>query len=291
MVLGRSAACQLRLAGDAVSQEHAVIWWEDGGWWIRDLASRNGTRVDGGALPPGDARALVPGSVIEVGEARQAWTLESDAPPAARAVPLDGSPAVEADHGLLALPDEAMPLLVIHHRWDGQWIAEEEGSSHRVTDLEVVTVAGRAWRLQLPESVHPTLSVGPTTLRLPHVHLAFRVSANEEHVEVTVDNGNALANLPARAHLYMLLVLARARLEDAAVAEAERGWIDRERLCTMLAVDRIALNIQVHRARRQFADAGIENVGALVERRPGSSELRLGVADLSVEPEGAAPGS
>jgi hypothetical protein len=284
LLIGRSAACGLRLAGDAVSQEHAVAWWEDGSWWIRDLASRNGTRVDGTTLRAGESRQLERGSVIEVGDASQRWILDGDGPPEARAVTLDGTLARDASRGLLGLPDEASPLVVIHRRWDGRWIAEEDGGSRRVDDLEVVTVDGRSWRLHLPEPIQPTLGAADAALRLPDVSLAFHVSAHEEHVDVTVANPRTEVTLPSRVHLHALLVLARARLDDARCPEEERGWLDRERLCAMLALDRLGLNIQIHRARRQFAEAGVENVGALVERRPGASELRLGVAVLSVGP-------
>jgi pSer/pThr/pTyr-binding forkhead associated (FHA) protein len=47
-VLGRSRSCSLRLPGDGtVSRQHCLIEVEDGGVWIQDLGSLNGTLVNG----------------------------------------------------------------------------------------------------------------------------------------------------------------------------------------------------------------------------------------------------
>ncbi len=47
-VLGRSRSCTLRLPGDGtVSRQHCLIEVEEGGAWIQDLGSLNGTLVNG----------------------------------------------------------------------------------------------------------------------------------------------------------------------------------------------------------------------------------------------------
>jgi pSer/pThr/pTyr-binding forkhead associated (FHA) protein len=47
-ILGRSHGCSLRLAGDAtVSRQHCLIELDDGGVWVQDLGSLNGTLVNG----------------------------------------------------------------------------------------------------------------------------------------------------------------------------------------------------------------------------------------------------
>ena len=47
VVLGRSRACDCVLAEPSVSRRHALLTRHDGGWRIRDLASFNGTYVNG----------------------------------------------------------------------------------------------------------------------------------------------------------------------------------------------------------------------------------------------------
>lgn len=47
VVIGRSSQCQLTIADRFLSRRHARIFRRDGGWWIEDLGSRNGTLVNG----------------------------------------------------------------------------------------------------------------------------------------------------------------------------------------------------------------------------------------------------
>jgi diguanylate cyclase (GGDEF)-like protein len=47
LVIGRSPECGLALQGGGLSRRHCAVWTVDGGLWIRDLASTNGTFVNG----------------------------------------------------------------------------------------------------------------------------------------------------------------------------------------------------------------------------------------------------
>jgi hypothetical protein len=45
-ILGRAAENAVRVVDDTVSAYHARVWYQSGQWWLEDLASRNGTRVN-----------------------------------------------------------------------------------------------------------------------------------------------------------------------------------------------------------------------------------------------------
>src|SRR5690606_20348772 len=47
MVVGREPSADLTVAVRAVSRQHAELRRESSGWWVRDLASTNGTLLDG----------------------------------------------------------------------------------------------------------------------------------------------------------------------------------------------------------------------------------------------------
>ncbi len=47
LTVGRSPSCDCILPEDCVSRRHAELWREDDRWFLRDLRSRNGTRVNG----------------------------------------------------------------------------------------------------------------------------------------------------------------------------------------------------------------------------------------------------
>lgn len=65
--LGRSSACELRLADDSVSRYHAELCWREGTWYLVDLGSTNGTWVNGRRV--GEAE-VVPGDEIQLGAVR-----------------------------------------------------------------------------------------------------------------------------------------------------------------------------------------------------------------------------
>ncbi len=87
--------------------------------------------------------------------------------------------------------------------------------------------------------------------------------------------------LEARAYHYMLVTLARLRLKDTESAVAERGWVHREELCRMLAVDNNKLNVDIFRARKQLAGMGVLGAAGLIERRA-SGHVRMGVSRTEV---------
>lgn len=274
-LVGRSPACQLRLDDRSVSGEHAVLTWRDGSWWVRDLGSRNGTRLDGAPIEGGKDVALEVGSELVFGpEAR--FILADTGPPEAIAVRLGDGRVVGAVDGLLALPDMDDPQAVVVPRMDGTWLAEQDHDSEVVGDLDLIEVGSDSWRLHLPESLDRTLKRGATPIVLEDAELDLRVSPDEEHVEVSVRGVHREAALKPLAHWYAVLTLARARL-----GEPDGGWLDREQLCSMLLTDRNGLNVQLYRARRQLLKAGIEGVDQLIERR--GSKLRLGVTRVRVE--------
>ena len=67
LVIGRSSACQIVLGDDTVSRRHAELRFADGRWLLRDLATSNGTNVNGRFVTEAEVRA---GDVIHLGGAR-----------------------------------------------------------------------------------------------------------------------------------------------------------------------------------------------------------------------------
>src|SRR6185312_5757581 len=64
--VGRLVSSDLVLESEQVSRKHAELIKDPmGRWWIRDLKSRNGTRVNGQLVTE---RVLVPGDAVQIGE-------------------------------------------------------------------------------------------------------------------------------------------------------------------------------------------------------------------------------
>ncbi len=110
-VLGRSAACDVVVADESVSREHAAFFVLDGAVRIEDLGSRNATKVAGRTLARGESAAVDPGVVVVIGTAslflqrtRPSVVARPRSVPAGSAIVLDPTMA-----GLFALLDVVAP--------------------------------------------------------------------------------------------------------------------------------------------------------------------------------------
>lgn len=280
-LIGRSRACTIQLTEPDVSGEHALLRWTGSVWELQDLNSRNGTFVDGRRLGSGERIALPRGSTL--GFARPQNFILSDAgAPAMFAVPLGSTAVVEAQGGILALPGPSTPEVMVFRGPSG-WVVERGGEATPVADGEVLRVAGGAWQLHLPEPLPRTIDSTASPLDLDSITLRFHVSRDEEYIEVVAIHGPRMIDLKARSHHYILLTLARARLRDHALPPERQGWVRQDELLDMLRIDASHLHLSIYRLRQQFGEAGIVGPARIVERRPGTRQLRIGVARLEVE--------
>jgi len=62
--IGRSSSCQIRFHDTVVSRKHTEVFIKDGGWWICDLHSSNGTYINGSRI---DQYPLQEDSKIQLG--------------------------------------------------------------------------------------------------------------------------------------------------------------------------------------------------------------------------------
>jgi pSer/pThr/pTyr-binding forkhead associated (FHA) protein len=65
VVIGRGAGVDLQIVDPTVSRHHCLVWRAGGRCWIRDLGSRNQTRVNGRAEHIAE---LVEGDVVVIGQ-------------------------------------------------------------------------------------------------------------------------------------------------------------------------------------------------------------------------------
>jgi sigma-B regulation protein RsbU (phosphoserine phosphatase) len=81
ITIGRSSKSAIQIADGTVSKDHAEIHWIDGRPFIRDLGSRNGTRVNGAAVESGTP--LMAGDRVEIGHVPLRFT---EGEPAAKTI-------------------------------------------------------------------------------------------------------------------------------------------------------------------------------------------------------------
>ncbi len=143
----------------------------------------------------------------------------------------------------------------------------------------------KLWKYYCAEAIDIT----PARLEEPRestqdIAFRFDVSLDEEHIFLTLIRGDTAFDLGERAHHYLLLTLARRRLDDIQqqVDANEQGWIELEELSQMLDLDPSHFNIQIHRARKQIAqlETKLTYLPQVVERRVGS--VRFGCPSFTI---------
>jgi len=264
--------------------EHAAIQWDGVEWTLRDLNSRNGTRVKN-ALLMGRTWRLAPGDELRFGDPSEVWCWLDGAPPQALAVRNDAS-VLEGRNGLLLLPDESNPLASVSIR-GGRWELDDGTGTRDVVDGDYVDVGGIRFQLELP-NLDPAAS---RTHAVEHQRLVgtsrlwLRVSLDQEHVTATFETPKLRKDLRARSFNYMLLVLAKARQDDefAGMPSGELGWMHVQDLARKLNTSVEAINVDVHRLRRSVEELELfDNPADVIERRRTVGQVRLGVGNVSL---------
>jgi hypothetical protein len=280
--VGRSRDADIRINDRRISSDHAVIAWNKGLWEVKDLGSRNGTVVDGRRVEPGSRVILRTGSSLRFGSPDLEWVLESDDEPDVVAVDMEEGTIVEGEHGLLQWDNK---YLLFTENGVDYWF-EHEGERQAIADRHVVEISGRRWRISIPppdENDHTVTADGVLLSR--DVKLQFQVSPDEEHVQVSIWAPGVHRELRGRSFDYMLLALARARISDAAsgtLPPEEQGWVYADELADSLGMDVSHVNVDIYRARRRFASAGIQGADEMLERRNQTRALRLGCGSVEI---------
>ncbi|MBN8609204.1 MAG: FHA domain-containing protein [Deltaproteobacteria bacterium] len=221
--IGRAEDLEIWVNHRSISREHAELAVENGGVYIRDLASANGVRVNGVDTKQGPVK---PGDVIELGQVRfrMVGAGEHFHFDAERTIQMDALPSV--------VPTNRMPIfvaigivgvaLVI-----GVGVALSGGGPEepRVTQIEGATtiataggISGAGAITPVATSPVPALPAGPA--------LDAQIAAAVSACQISLSSGN-FANAIARANEALALRPADPQatecLQSATRAEAEDG--------------------------------------------------------------------
>jgi hypothetical protein len=283
-LVGRSSRCGLLIDEAYVSSQHANIRWTGDGWEVKDLGSRNGTFVDGQQLKPGQSQPLRPGARLVFGHEEQEWLFEDDTPPRAMVIPLKGGPPLLMEGDMLGIPSSEDPRATLYRASDGRWVLERpEDPAVAIGNGWLFEVVGLPWRFSCPEVLARTTTTDQPT-QVAELRLEFGVSRDEEHVELRAFLAGQQIDLGSRSHNYLLLTLARQRLVEAEQGQPDTscGWFYQDDLATALHTNPNQLNIDIFRIRKQIAALGVTDAASIIERRPRTRQLRIGVSDLVV---------
>lgn len=208
---------------------------------------------------------------------------------------VDIDPEAREIRGPLDMTDTAFSVLMVLHKAKGRVRSRQVIFDRAIGDsrpLRTVDKAVSELRSMLeddPSEPKHILTVRGAGYQLTGLMqqspatLCFAVSPDDEHIQLTLVSGGARTRCPSRAFDYMLLLLARARLADAADAPTDRkdhGWMDTSELAYALELTRQHLNVDVFRARRSFQAMGMADSQAIIETKAGL--VRLGVSEIRI---------
>ncbi len=287
-VVGRGPPpkCSLTLNHPYVSTVHAELRWTGADWELKDLGSRNGTFLDGRRLDASVPTRLEKGSKVAFGGPEQTWELVDASGPPIMVVPLGGGDPVLLRDDFIALPSSDDPRAMIYRSPDGAWRLESGNAAPRsLVDLETFEAVGGLWRFSCADLPPATVAVpdaGKLRFEVRDLQLRFSVSRDEEHVRLEMSRPGHDVDMGSRKHNYLLLTLARHRLEEEVqgVPATSCGWIDQEELAHDPSMKPPQLNIDVFRIREQFAKAGVVDAAGIIERRSG--QLRVGPVRVTI---------
>lgn len=284
-LVGRGPQCALRLSAAYVSTQHALIRWDGFSWELLDRGSRNGTQLNGALLEPGRAHRLLKDAVVTFGHADERWILVDADEPQIMAVSLETGQALLGLQGLIGLPSSKSPECTLFVAQDGGWKVEQpNGEVDNVVDGQIIECAGQKFRFCCPSSNAATeaLSV-PRDAAPPTLH--FAVSSDEDFVELTLEYAERRVSLGSRSHNYLMLTLARQMLADreASLPEASCGWMDKDTLADGFKMTPQQVDGEVFRIRRHFTQHGLPESTTIIERRPRTKQIRLGLTQIKIE--------
>ncbi|MCW8998476.1 MAG: FHA domain-containing protein, partial [Kangiellaceae bacterium] len=286
-LLGRIKTANSFVNEPAVSKSHALIEWQKSHWTIRDI-SKNGTWINQKKINPNSAHALSEGDhILLPGESATEFRVESTAAPCNRLVPINNSKPYRQeilleDYSLL--PSAECPEVAVYFdpKRNGWRLTKFKAVEQIVsTDLEhnqIIKLANTQWQIKLIDHLEETLNFQPSSLTASDLSYRFDLSLDEETTKLQINFLGKRYCLKAFTHHYLLATLARYKARDAraGVNQAAQGWVDVDQLSKDLGINNIHLNIQIHRARKQFLNqlGQCLDTDYLIQREPG--KIRFG---------------
>jgi hypothetical protein len=294
-VFGRLAkSANTVISNPEISKIHTIIEWGNHGWHLTDFSS-NGTWINNGKVTKNTATPIKLGDIIcFAAKSSNEFVVNDISPPCDLLVPYEkNSPQTAiALKPYNLLPNEEAPEISLFYenaieRWFVEYLIDDEREKELLKHNDIVKFAGTGWQLKVNVKLEDTVQLTPNIESLEELSFVFNVSADEEATQLILQAVDQCIDLKVRSHHYLTLTLARKRIEDIkeGLQEAQQGWFYSDNLGKDLGLEPCHLNIQVHRARKQFSDnINNDHLEQLFERQCG--RIRLGSQFITINKGG-----
>lgn len=274
-IMGRLPESNTILLCRDCSPIHSIINWSNGCWQIKDISAK-GTYINGIRMAPASNCRLHKNDKIKFGNANGiAWTVLNEDPPQSMLIPMSPNlPSIALSDKVVTLPSADRPFAVLSKSRYGYWICESPEKIHQLKSGDMIGNNDSQWQFVDWNSFEEFEEFSmPHPKKIEYVSFLFNVSQDEEHVSLTLQAGEQKIPLGERSHHYLLLLLARKKLEDKMVGVpiGEQGWVTTSEFSKMLGLSEHHINIQICRIRKQLAGLlpSYFNDHNVVERRIG----------------------
>jgi hypothetical protein len=280
--VGRSPDNDLVLGNDTVSWNHCTFSRRGGSWWVEDMRSRNGTRLND--KPVSQPATLADGDIVLVGTEVQLRFLHLGDPVVLLMLEdLDNGVQVPLRSDRFTLGATPCNLGIPGAEGRATLLTTAPGEVWLGIDaddrpLEIGTtfeVFGRNFRLSPADAVRaPT--VEPDTKRYPYrvdVRLDGPTGAVAVFEDLTTGKRHSVT---AETRATLLYVLAQSVQQDTASSAAERGWTPDSDVTTGVwgrGGTQNRLHVLIHRLRKELDAAGFDPW--CLEKRNGYVRLRV----------------
>ncbi len=271
------------LQSPGASRNHATISWDGEQWRLKD-SSTNGTFANQLRIGNGIYQPLKEGAKIQFGNyPAETWEVIDLSAPITCLLPLNPDlPLIPLhDVEILSLEEKEIMLYLAE---DGYWHCEIDGEDSVLKTGNTVGYKNLLWQFI---DARPSVATAAMDMSPPpdDIEFNFEASQNEEHVSLKLVVNNSIIEFGERNHHYLLLLMARQRLNDQekGIDRMEQGWIKKDVLVQMLGMAEQHINIQIYRFRKQVASTlpHSATLHQVIERRPG--ELRFAYSNIKIK--------
>jgi hypothetical protein len=246
-----------------ISRHHAIIEHNQGSWLIRDV-STNGIWINEKKINKNLPYQLCLNDKIDfAGPGRNSFVVGDLSTDCQFLVSQSNSSKVIELKDQLLLPDEQTSSHIAYYdSMLNYWFLEDLYTNDRqvLIDGGLISVFNDQWQFYCSSPSTMTKQIKSELTQNIEYALSFNVSLDEENTHLTLNVANKAIDLGTRSHHYLLLLLARTRIVDkqSGLEPELQGWMYREELTKALGIQMNNMNIMLHRARKQLADACLD---------------------------------
>ena len=253
---GNDRATQISSQNVDVSSNHAVIYWREKHWYLKDQ-SRNGTLINRAFLHKNTTK-LKPGDIIKFGNnPATKWQVVDLAPPQSYLRPLRNNTEMILLDSYKALPNGEQPEITLFYTSEKQWKLEKAGETYALEHQQIIDFAGQQWLFVKNEWIDETVDYG---IIKEQAYFLFTVSTDQEKITIQIVTDDNSMNLGERSYNYLLMTLAQKRQKDVqeGVPPKDQGWTDVGYLLDELSKEELKevtlynFNVRIHRLKEHL---------------------------------------